>query len=68
MNDDKIYYEVEKRIKSYGAVYGETEELIDYGMNNPILMVILFILSDGDIDRKDRKILFSSKLKYIGIS
>ena len=61
-------YELEKRLDHYGVFFGEFCELIDYGSADPELVVLNFVLCDGDDSRKARKILFNPLLRYIGIS
>lgn len=61
-------YELEKRLDHFGVFFGEFCELINYGIKDPEVIVMYFILGDGDDLRRDRKIIFNPLLKYVGIS
>ena len=57
----------EKRINQYGQSFGDNYELINYDMFDPEFIVINMILSDGDRDKYERKVIFNQNLKYIGL-
>ena len=61
-------FELEKRLDHFGVFFGEFCELIDYGSADPEIIVMNFVLCDGDDSRRDRKILFNPLLKYVGVS
>lgn len=68
MESSSSIFELEKRLDHYGVFFGEFCELIDYGSADPELVVVNFVLCDGDESRKDRKIVFNPLLRYVGIS
>ena len=61
-------YNIETRLNKFGEPLGEIFELIDYGMFSPEFIVINFILCDGDPEKYERKVLFNSKIKVLGIA
>ena len=58
----------QKRINNFGCAYGELDELIDIGSSSKELIVLNFLLCDGNPLRSERDILFSKNMKYIGIT
>ena len=61
-------YSLENRLAKFGEPYGESYELIDYGMFDPEFIVINFILCDGDAQKYERNVIFNPKIKYLGIA
>ena len=66
--DDSNKYNLETRLSKFGEPLGEIYELIDYGMFDPEFIVINFILCDGDTHKYERNVIFSPKIKYMGIA
>ena len=63
-NNNNIF---EKRINHYGQSFGDNYELINYDMFDPEFIVVNMILSDGERDKFQRKVIFNPNLKYIGL-
>ncbi len=61
-------YSLDYRINNYGDTLGELNEIIDYGNFNPEMLILGIIISDGEEVKREREILFSKKLKYIGVA
>jgi hypothetical protein len=61
-------YSLENRLNKFGRPFGESYELIDYGMFDPEFIVINFVLGDGDKNKFERNVIFNPKVKYIGIA
>ena len=58
----------EKKMNKYGCAFGQLEELVDSGSFSPELVVFNLLLCDGDPSRQKRKIMFSDKMKHIGVT
>ena len=58
----------EKRMNKYGCAFGELDELIDIGCDSPELIVLKFIICDGNTLRSERKVLFNNRISYIGVT
>ena len=67
-SDENSKYNLENRLSKFGEPFGESYELIDYGMFDPEFIVINFILCDGDIQKYERNVIFNPKIKYLGIA
>ena len=55
-------------ISKYGSYSGEFENLIEFGNNNPELIVTNFIVCDGNPIRQNRIILLSKNLLKVGMA
>ena len=67
-DDESNKYSLENRLSKFGEPFGETYELIDYGMFDPEFIVINFILCDGEIQKYERNVIFNPKIKCLGIA
>ena len=61
-------YTLDIRASNYGTALGELTEIIDYGNFNPEMLVLGIIISDGDCQKREREILFSNILGFVGVS
>ena len=66
--DESNKYSLENRLSKFGEPFGETYELIDYGMFDPEFIVINFILCDGDNQKYERNVIFNPRIKCLGIA
>lgn len=64
---NNILKNIESRMNKYGLALGKLFEIIDYGNHLPELVVMNFIICDGDIERKEREIIFNPQLAFIGV-
>lgn len=55
-------------IDKYGYFSGEFRQSTDFGSSTPELIAINIIVDDGDREREMRKILFTERIKEIGVS
>lgn len=62
-----ILQHIEPRMNRYGLALGKLFETVDYGNYKPEMVVINFILCDGDLSRKERGIIFSDEIQYVGV-
>jgi len=70
INEDTIKkhtVDLDNRLKKHGVLNGIAGELIDYGANDPEIIVMKLIL-DESTDKLDRSILFNSSFKFVGIT
>ena len=67
-DDESNKYSLENRLSKFGEPFGETYELIDYGMFDPEFIVINFILCDGERKKYERNVIFNPRIKYLGIA
>ena len=67
-DDESNKYSLENRLSKFGEPFGETYELIDYGMFDPEFIVINFILCDGERQKYERNVIFNPRIKYLGIA
>ena len=67
-DDESNKYSLENRLSKFGEPFGETYELIDYGMFDPEFIVINFILCDGQTQKYERNVIFNPKIKCLGIA
>ena len=65
-NIDSI--DIEAIINKYGKFTGTFSRAIDFGGNEPNLVVINLIVSDGDSSRSQRISLFDTNLKLVGVA
>ena len=65
-NIDSI--DIEAIINKYGKFTGTFSRAIDFGGNEPNLVVINLIVSDGDSSRSQRISLFDNNLKLVGVA
>ena len=56
-----------ERIDKFGKTFGENYEIIAYNLLDPEFIILNLILSDDDLSKLGRKILFNPNIKYIGI-
>ncbi len=55
-------------IDKYGIVVGSFAQALDFGSPLPEMVVTNLIVDDGDFDRGNRKNMFRSKYKIVGIA
>lgn len=55
-------------ISKYCKVFGKIEEITEYGSYLPEVLIYSLIVDDGDLSRKNRRILLNPLFKYIGLS
>ena len=67
-DDESNKYSLENRLSKFGEPFGETYELIDYGMFDPEFIVINFILCDGETQKYERNVIFNPRIKCLGIA
>ncbi len=67
-DENALNYSLENRLNKFGRPFGESYELIDYGMFDPEFIVINFVLGDGDKNKFERNVIFNPKVKHIGIA
>lgn len=60
--------DMEAIIKKYGNYYGVWNNAMDFGSETPELVVISFVVSDGDPSRANRELLLNPELKKVGIA
>jgi hypothetical protein len=60
--------DMEAIIKKYGNYYGIWNNAMDFGSETPELVVISFVVSDGDESRANRDLLLNPELKRVGIA
>ena len=65
---ENVLMRIEQRLNKYGLALGKTFELIDIGTYDPQMIIVSFLLCDGDDTRRERNILFSPDINFIGIS
>jgi len=63
-SDKKLLFE--DRFRKYGT-YTELEECIEFGSNDATLIIANLLVCDGDLTRKNRKIILSNTLRHLGI-
>jgi len=67
--NNKVNSDLESKANKYGKVYGEFNEIIKIGdTSDPFQIILNLILSEGDFTRKERRMIFSKNIKYIGVS
>jgi len=57
-----------ERINKYGKTFGENYEIIGYNLLDPEFIILNLILSDDDLSKLGRKIIFNPNIKYIGMN
>jgi hypothetical protein len=67
--NNKLNSDLQTKANKYGKLYGEFNEIIKIGdTSDPFQIVLNIILSDGDFTRKERRMIFSKNIRYIGVS
>ena len=59
---------IEDIIKKYGTFYGNFSRIVNFGYNDPELIICNFLISDGDKNRNERKCLLNDKFFYFGVA
>ena len=59
---------IDECLSKFGEVYGPFSQLCDFGTSNPELLVILFLVDDGECNRSNRLCLLNGNFKVIGFS
>ena len=59
---------IDECLSKFGEVYGPFSQLCDFGTSNPELLVILFLVDDGECNRSNRLSLLNGNFKVIGFS
>ena len=57
-----------ERINKYVKTFGENYEIIGYNLLDPEFIILNLILSDDDLSKLGRKIIFNPNIKYIGMN
>ena len=57
-----------ERINKYGKTFGKNYEIIGYNLLDPEFIILNLILSDDDLSKLGRKIIFNPNIKYIGMN
>ena len=57
---------IDENISKFGEIYGPFAQCIDFGTNNPEMLVILLLVDDGDVNRSNRLTLLNNHFKIIG--
>ncbi len=59
---------IEEIIKQYGNFYGNFSRIINFGYQDPELIICNFLTSDGDKNREERNCLLNNKFFYFGVA